>query len=412
MIKNRRLKRTVSGNSSLRILFVAMPQSVHTSRWISQVAHMGWDIRLFSVTDGLPHLGLRNVTIYSLSRYRPKGLHSSVRIIGLWPWRLGAEFQLYILRRFVLGRALHAVWLALVIRSVKPTIIHSLEIQHAAYLTLTAKAYFSRNFPTWLVTSWGSDIYLFGRLADHIQRIKAVLQSCDYFQCDCKRDVELAREIGLTAEVLPVLPGGGGFDLDRAAKLRQQGPVSSRRLVLLKGYQHWAGRSLVGLQAIALCAEELRTFRIAVYLATEDVRIAAELISHSTGLLIDSVPPTAHDEMLRLYGQARISIGLSISDGLPNSLLEAMIMGAFPIQSNTACADEWITDGRTGLLVSPEDPYVVAAALRRALSDDQLVDDAAEQNYQQSRERLRADVLQKQVVNLYQSMAVRPRRRR
>ena len=31
-------------------------------------------------------------------------------------------------------------------------------------------------------------------------------------------------------------------------------------------------------------------------------------------------------------------------------------MGSFPIQSDTACADEWIEDGVSGLIVPPEDP--------------------------------------------------------
>ena len=44
-------------------------------------------------------------------------------------------------------------------------------------------------------------------------------------------------------------------------------------------------------------------------------------------------------------------------------------MGALPIQSCTACADEWIVDGRSGLIVPPEDVDVIENALRRALTD-------------------------------------------
>jgi len=71
--------------------------------------------------------------------------------------------------------------------------------------------------------------------------------------------------------------------------------------------------------------------------------------------------------MLHYYGRARIYIGLSISDAISTSLLEAMVMGAFPIQSCTACADEWIEDGKSGFIVPPEDPHVIAEAIRRAL---------------------------------------------
>jgi glycosyltransferase involved in cell wall biosynthesis len=204
--------------------------------------------------------------------------------------------------------------------------------------------------------------------------------------------------------VLPVVPNSGGFDLDRITYLQQSGPASSRRVIVVKGYQHWAGRALVALRAIALCAQELADYEIAVCLAPNDVKIAAEVLAHDTGLKVQIVPPCSHDEMLRLLGRARIYLGLSISDAISTSLLEAMVMGAFPIQSNTACADEWIIDGETGLLVPPEDPEIVATALRRALSDDAVVDHAALRNRCVARERLSVQVIQPRVVHMYRNL--------
>ena len=80
-------------------------------------------------------------------------------------------------------------------------------------------------------------------------------------------------------------------------------------------------------------------------------------------------------------------------------------MGSFPIQSWTACADEWIEDGRTGILVPPEDPEVVEAAIRRALADDDLVNQAAEENSQTCRERLDYDFLKAKTIELYLNVA-------
>ena len=154
------------------------------------------------------------------------------------------------------------------------------------------------------------------------------------------------------------MPSSGGFDLGHYTALRQSGPVSQRKTIFLKGYQHWAGRAFIGLRAIALCADVLQDYRIIVNQATADVTLAAELVGHETGLKIDIIERGPHDEILRLLGAARICIGLSISDGISHTLLEAMVMGAFPIQSCTACADEWIVEGETGLIVPPEDPAV------------------------------------------------------
>jgi glycosyltransferase involved in cell wall biosynthesis len=77
-----------------------------------------------------------------------------------------------------------------------------------------------------------------------------------------------------------------------------------------------------------------------------------------------------------------MSIAISIADGISTSLLEAMAMGSFPIQSSTACASEWIEDGKGGFIVEPDDPESIANHIERALRDDALVDTAAEINMQ------------------------------
>ena len=111
--------------------------------------------------------------------------------------------------------------------------------------------------------------------------------------------------------------------------------------------------------------------------------------------------------MLGWYGKARAYVGLSISDAIPTSLLEAMVTGAFPIQSNTGAAGEWVVDGESGIIVPPEDPEVVAAAIRRAVSDDALVDRAAEVNARVARERLDENLIRPRVVAMYEKIAGR-----
>ncbi|HEV2860186.1 MAG TPA: glycosyltransferase, partial [Pyrinomonadaceae bacterium] len=104
-------------------------------------------------------------------------------------------------------------------------------------------------------------------------------------------------------------------------------------------------------------------------------------------------------------GRARVSIGLSISDGLSTSALEALIMGAFPVQSDTSCLCELVRCGEGALMVPPEDPTEVAAAIVRAATDDELVDRAAEQNARVAAERLSEAVVRPQVVGMYERAA-------
>ncbi len=390
----------------MRILFVAMSESVHTARWIDQIADCGWDLHLFPSIDlGATHADLRKVTVHH-SFYAGRAVPPpGVRLRGI---NLGSHSVSYVARRAMqeLLPQYRAKALARLIRRLRPDIIHTLEFQHAGYMALEARQAFGGALPTWIATNWGSDIYLFGRLPAHQERIRAILERCDYYSCECRRDVELAQSMGLRGKVLPVLTNTGGFDLPAAESLRSPGPTSQRRVIMLKGYQHWAGRALVGLRALERCADLLGGYEVVVYSAGEDVRLAAELFAAKTGVTTTVMAGGAPQrEILACHGRARVSIGLSISDAISTSFLEALLMGSFPIQSDTSCACEWATDGETVLLVPPEDPEKIEVALRRALTDDALVDSAAVRNRETAQARLDQGMVRPQAIELYRGIA-------
>jgi glycosyltransferase involved in cell wall biosynthesis len=138
-----------------------------------------------------------------------------------------------------------------------------------------------------------------------------------------------------------------------------------------------------------------------LFRATAEVPLAVELLADKKNLDIEIIPYGPHEKIWRLFGSARALVALSIGDGISTSMLEAITMGAFPIQSNTSCADEWVAHGRTGILVEPEDPEVVEKAIRRVISDDQLVDEAAATNYETVMRRLDVSAVRPRVIELY-----------
>ncbi len=84
--------------------------------------------------------------------------------------------------------------------------------------------------------------------------------------------------------------------------------------------------------------------------------------------------------MADAFRLSRVSVSLSEHDGTPNTLLEAMACGAFPVVGDVASVREWIRDGINGVVVSALDSTEVAAALMRALGDDAIVQAAKEEN--------------------------------
>jgi glycosyltransferase involved in cell wall biosynthesis len=86
-------------------------------------------------------------------------------------------------------------------------------------------------------------------------------------------------------------------------------------------------------------------------------------------------------------------------DGLPNVLLEAMVQGLPVVGTTQAGIVEAVEDGRTGLLVAPEDPAALADALRRVLTDSQLARQLGASGQASVRERFDDRILSEAVVH-------------
>jgi len=392
-----------------RILFVAMIESVHTARWLNEVQKLNWDIHIFPSSIWKIHPAIKNVTIHDII-FQPetadKSVHCNRSIPFIWhntSDKINMGLQL-LRSNFTSSEKYEkycAEQLVKVIKRVKPDIIHTLEMQHAGYLTVNAKNIMKNSFPPWIYTPWGNDIYFFGRLPNHVTKIKEVLTACDYYIPKSDRDITLAKEFGFKGEFLTKLPGNGGLNTGMRTYW-QPGKCSERKIIMVKGYQGPMNRALVALRAIERCSDILKDYSIIVYFAaTEDVKAKVTFISQDTGLQITILPTISHEDMLKLYGKARISISANISDGVSNSLLESMVMGTFPIESNTSCANEWITHKKTGFLISPEDPEDIIEAIRFAIKNDDLIDQSAEINFQITKNTVDKSIISPKIITLY-----------
>ena len=91
--------------------------------------------------------------------------------------------------------------------------------------------------------------------------------------------------------------------------------------------------------------------------------------------------PISHGELVDIFASSRIYIGCSVSDGISTSFLEAMTKGVYPVQTNTSCAGEWIDKGAVASLIDL-DVWQLNEAIDLAITDNKLVDFAAEKNLQ------------------------------
>jgi glycosyltransferase involved in cell wall biosynthesis len=101
----------------------------------------------------------------------------------------------------------------------------------------------------------------------------------------------------------------------------------------------------------------------------------------------------------------------SRSEGLPLALLEAMATGLPVIATPVGGVPEAVTDGMTGLMVNPDDPSALAAAMIRLLDDATLRDRLGSAARRTIEQRFSADTSAAAVASLYEDLlAARPPR--
>ena len=75
-----------------------------------------------------------------------------------------------------------------------------------------------------------------------------------------------------------------------------------------------------------------------------------------------------------IYGSADIFILPSFTEGSPASLIEAMSCGVASIATAVGESKKYISDGETGILISPGDPKELAKAIKLLIHNRALID--------------------------------------
>lgn len=340
------------------VFIIGMLNSVHLARWLAQFVDQDIDFTL------IPSTPTRSIhPIITQLRTRTKTNTMSITIwhpfllTSPFVWALDRLFQDR-LRGFALNRF---------INKNAPEIIHALEFQHAGYLLLAAERRNSELAPKIIITNYGSDIFWFKKSKSHRKKITKLLKVATHYSAECLRDVHLAEELGFKGSVLPVIPNAGGFD--RELLLRTKKAPAERSQILVKGYHGWAGLAKNALDALCIIENEIKNFEIIVYSANKNTIRHIKKISKRQKLAVQvhAKGSLSHEQMLALMGNSRIYIGISKTDGISTSLLEAIAMGAFPVQTSSSCCDEWFSNGVNGISVEEVAPISIAKDIKKAL---------------------------------------------
>jgi glycosyltransferase involved in cell wall biosynthesis len=246
-----------------------------------------------------------------------------------------------------------------------------------------------------IVSVWGNDFTLFaGRTQMMAKATRRALATAEVVHCDCHRDARMAREWGFAADrQIWVVPGNGGVDRSvfypgpSDFRLRLGIPEQATIILNPRGIREYV-RTDTFFSALSPVLRSFPEVHV-VCLGMVGSRYAENMIADTrlNPRRVHLLATLDHRMMADAFRSSRVSVSLSEHDGTPNTLLETMACGALPVVGDVDSVREWIRDGVNGLVVSAQDPAVVAAALTRALTDDTLVQAAREENERLVRDR-------------------------
>jgi glycosyltransferase involved in cell wall biosynthesis len=247
-----------------------------------------------------------------------------------------------------------------------------------------------------LVSVWGNDFTFWARNPIIARQTRQALNRADALHSDCRRDIRLAvQSFGFDGrKAAKVLPGAGGIQAEvfhpgePDTELRKQLGISTSAPVVInpRGPRGNVCND-VFFNAIPIILNECPK---AVFLCSAmqgntkaETSVNRLAIQGSVRLL----PRVPREWMSNFFRLASVTVSPSLHDGTPNTLLEAMACGCFPIVGDIESVREWITDGINGLVCDATNPQSIAQTIIRALHDPQLRGRASEHNVRLISER-------------------------
>jgi glycosyltransferase involved in cell wall biosynthesis len=381
-----------------KIVLLGMADSVHVARWLkAALANSEVDVLLVPTSPHRRvHPEIRALIGKPQSPHGRLKIHSLLRFISIFVWILD--------RQFLLGGRFRALFIGRVIKHHQPDLVHIMETQNGGYPYL---AYASRS-PLLeakrkyriVLTLFGSDLYWYSRFADHQARLSRLLPKVDVLAAECERDIILAKRLGFVGKVAKLSPVSGGLDPMQIGHPESPEEFAARDVISIKGYGGTWGLGHVAIEELSKIPEKLVGKRIVVFSAERSSRQAAAKFLRPLGIEYRLYPKFAlsHSDMLNLYRKSLIYIGLSKSDGLPASMLEAMSQGAYPVQTSSACIDGWFESNASGTVVDVDDVSAVGAKLSDLLANPNFIRKAQTTNLLTIHDRYSQGTVSKQLT--------------
>lgn len=321
------------------LLCIADGRSIHTQRWVEYFALRGNDVHL--------------ITYDPMGRVIP-GVREHV-IMSRWK-----NLYLSFIPRHIAIKQL--------VKQIKPDLIHAHFIAKYGFHLLDLR------FHPSIVSAWGDDILILPKKSRLIYHsTQKVLDSVDLIYAVSHNIAnQIASNFGIPDSKVHYLPFGIDTDLFSPSAKSIKTNTHTIEVFSNRGYfPVYDNETLV--RGFALAYAKNPTLRLTLKGHGPLEQSIQDLVeSLKLSEVITFKKKTDYSEVPYDYQRTHIFITTSISDGTPVSLLEAMASGLPCIATNVGGIPEWIENGKTGILISPQSPEEVAEAILTLATDPAL----------------------------------------
>jgi glycosyltransferase involved in cell wall biosynthesis len=384
----------------MRLLFVVDGRSPIALNWISYFVKAGHEVHIVSTYPCNPDLQLASLNVVPVALSEIAGSEGGATTSkGGWKSLIPVGTRTAV-RQWLgpLTLVSASKRLSVIAADIKPDLIHAMRIPFEGMLATLAEP----SAPV-LVSVWGNDFTLHAPATPQLASYtRSTLQHASALHTDCERDVRLAYAWGYSeSKPAVVLPGSGGVQADIFYPSGAKTPAERPLVINPRGFRAYV-RSDTFFKAIPLILEQHpETHFMCPNMAgvaqagrwIEELGIAGH---------ITLLAQQTRTQMADLFRQAQVAVSPSTHDGTPNTLLEAMACGCFPVAGDLESLREWIVPGSNGLLFDPGEPESLAQAVCIALEQPQLRVRAAEHNLQLIQERAVYEKVMEKAVLFYQ----------
>ncbi len=259
------------------------------------------------------------------------------------------------------------------IQEVQPDIVHAMRVPYEGMLTASALSKIKARF---IVSIWGNDFTLHAPSTPLMGwYTRLTMSKVNALHTDVERDIRLAREWGFSGEKAAlVAPGNGGIRSDVFYQPKES--VTNPVIINPRGIRPYV-RNDVFFKAVPLVLAKRSDARFLCTSMRGETQVTEWIRELGVESSVELLPLVPHIEMGEIFRGAQIVVSPAVHDGTPNTLLEGMACGCFPVAGDLESIREWITHGQNGLLMNPNDPQSIADAILLGLEREDLRRDAA-----------------------------------